>query len=59
MSPVNVGQLISEVTAESEATVSPQRPEETSPWRERDRVRAEIGALATDAMRTRAEGMDA
>lgn len=60
MSPVQIGEVFSEVTAEPEPVAAgASAATEPSPWEQLERTRALLAAAAIDADRTRAEGLDA
>ena len=54
--PVHVDRVLTEVIAEPEPV--PANPPPASPWAEIDRLRAALGTLERDRLRTRAEGFD-
>ncbi len=60
MTPVQVGELSSEVVAEPEAAApGATAPEQQAPWEAEAQARAVHAQLAGDRARTRAGGFDA
>ncbi len=58
MSPVNVGELRTEVTPDASAAGPIREPGSTRPWDELDRARRALAELTELGARTRAGGLD-